>query len=165
LQPAPQRPAPAEPAAPAPNPFAPPPAAAPATVLVSPPGTDFRVGGGPYLVPISVSNATRLATVSLSLTFNPAVLRVRAVQEGAFMRQGGAQATFTQKIDAATGRVDIAIVRPGDALGASGTGVIGAVLVEAVAVGTSPLAVSGVGTMAGNGPAALQFQPVTVTVK
>ena len=81
------------------------------------------------------------------------------------MRQGGAQATFTQKIDADTGRVDIAIVRPGDALGASGTGVIAALLVEPVAAGSSPLSLSGVGTMAGNGPAPLQFQPVTVAVK
>ncbi len=138
----------------------------PATVLVSPPGTDFRVGAGPYLVPISISNASRLSTVSISLSFNPAVLRVRTVQEGNLMRQGGAQAAFTQKIDAAAGRVDIAVVRPGDVLGASGTGVVGAVLFEAVAPGTSPLALSGVGTLAGGGGAApFLFQPVTVTVK
>ncbi len=152
--------------APATNPFARPSTAGPATVLVSPPGTDFRVGAGPYLVPISISNASRLSTVSISLSFNPAVLRVRTVQEGNLMRQGGAQAAFTQKIDAAAGRVDIAVVRPGDLLGASGTGVVGAVLFEAVAPGTSPLALSGVGTLAGGGGAApFLFQPVTVTVK
>jgi hypothetical protein len=135
-------------------------------VLVSPPGTDFRVGGGPYLVPISISNASRLSTVSISLSFNPAVLRVRTVQEGSLMQQGGVQATFTQKIDEAAGRVDIAVVRPGDLLGASGTGVIGAVLLEAIAPGTSPLSLSGVGSLAGGGGAApFQFQPVTVTVK
>ncbi len=166
--------APAEPppppqtgAQPAPvNPFAPPASQAPAVVLVSPPGTEFRVGGGPYLVPISVSNASRLSTVSISLSYNPAVLRVRTVQEGSLMQQGGMQAAFTQKIDEAAGRVDIAIVRPGDVLGASGTGVIGAVLIEAIAPGTSPLALSGVGSLAGGGGAApFQFQPVTVTVK
>lgn len=148
------------------NPFAPPAAPAPATVLVSPPGTEFRAGGGPYLVPISISNASRLSTVSISLSFNPSVLRVRTVQEGSLMRQGGAQAAFTQKIDAAAGRVDIAIVRPGDVLGASGTGVVGAVLFEAIGAGQSPLSLSGVGTLAGGGGAApFQFQPVMVTVK
>ena len=148
------------------NPFASPAAQTPATVLVSPPGTEFRVGGGPYLVPISISNASRLSTVSISLSYNPAVLRVRTVQEGNLMRQGGAQAAFTQKIDAAAGRVDIAIVRPGDVLGASGTGVVGAVLFEAIGAGQSPLSLSGVGTLAaGGGAAPFQFQPVTVTVK
>ncbi len=147
------------------NPFAPPAAQTPAMVLVSPPGTDFRVGAGPYLVPISISNAARLSTVSISLSFNPAVLRVRTVQEGNLMRQGGAQAAFTQKIDEAAGRVDIAVVRTGDVLGASGTGVVGAVLFEAIAPGTSPLSLSGVGALAGGGAAPFQFQPVTVTVK
>lgn len=81
------------------------------------------------------------------------------------MRQGGAQATFTQRVDAAGGRVDIAIVRGGDVLGVSGTGMVAAIMFDAVAPGTSPLAVSGVGTLAGAGAAPLQFQPVTVTVK
>ncbi len=162
-QPPPQPPAPA--AAPPPSPFGAPAAAAPATVLVSPPGTEFRVGGGPYLVPISVSNAARLSTVSLSITYNPAVLRVRTVQEGTVMRQGGTQPTFTQKVDPAAGRVDIAVVRPGDVLGVSGTGMLGAVVFDAVAPGTSALTLSGVGTLAGGGAAPLQFQSVTVAVK
>jgi general secretion pathway protein D len=134
-------------------------------VLVSPPTTDLRVGGGPYLVPISISGASRLSTVSLSLTFNPAVLRVRTVQEGALLQQGGVKATFTQKVDAAGGRVDIAVVRGADVLGASGTGLVAAIMFDAVAPGSSPLSLSGVGTLAGGGAAPLQFQPVTVTVK
>ncbi len=137
----------------------------PAQVLLSPPGTEFRVGGGPYLVPVSVSGATRLSTVSLSVNFNPAVLRVRTVTEGNLLRQGGIQATFTQKVDAAAGRVDVAVVRPGDVLGVSGTGVVAALLVEAIGPGTSSLTVNGVGTLAGGGAAPLQFQTVSVTVK
>ncbi|MEZ5290099.1 MAG: hypothetical protein R2745_03375 [Vicinamibacterales bacterium] len=110
--------------------------------------------------------ASRLSTISISLSYNPAVLRVRSVQEGALMRQGGVQAAFTQNIDAAAGRVDIAVVRTGDVLGASGTGVVGAVQFEPVAAGTSPLSLTGVGTLAGAGAAPLRFQPpATVTVK
>jgi len=148
---------------PAPTGFAVP--APPAQVLFSPPGTEFRVGGGPYLVPVSISGANRLSTVSLSISFNPAVLRVRTVTEGNLLRQGGVQATFTQKIDAAAGRVDVAVVRPGDVLGVSGTGVVAALMVEVIGPGSSPLTVSGVGTVAGGGAAALQFQSVTVTAK
>ena len=140
-------------------------APAPAMVLVSPPTTELRVGGGPYLVPISISAASRLSTVSLSLTFNPAVMRVRTVQEGSLLQQGGVKATFTQRVDAAGGRVDIAVVRGADVLGASGTGLVAAITFDAVAPGTSPLTLSGVGTLAGGGAAPLQFQAVTVTVK
>src|SRR5207248_7011878 len=55
-----------------------------AQILLSPPGTTFRVGGGPYTVPISISGAARISTITLTLTFDPAILRVRAVQEGSF---------------------------------------------------------------------------------
>ena len=51
------------------------------------------------------------------------------------MRAGGAQATFTQMVDAATGRIDIAIVRTGDATGVAGTGLLAAVLFDAVGGG------------------------------
>ena len=61
-----------------------------AQVLISPPGTTFRVGQGPYTVPLSIVNAARLSMVTLTLTYDPALLRVRAVQEGSFMRTGGA---------------------------------------------------------------------------
>jgi hypothetical protein len=68
-------------------------------------------------------------------------------------------------VDNVAGRVDIAVVRSADALGASGTGLIGAILFDAVSPGSSSLSMSGVGTLAGGGAAPLQFQPVAVTVK
>ena len=137
-----------------------------AQVIVTPPGTDFRVGGGPYTVAISATNASRLSGLSLTITFNPAALRVRAVQEGSFMRAGGAQATFTQMVDAATGRIDIAIVRTGDATGVAGTGLLAAVLFDAVGGGAANLAVTGTATAPGGTPASLQMGPVpAVTVR
>ena len=116
-------------------------------------------------MPLSISGATRLSTLSFSVTFNPAVLRVRSVNPGGLMNQGGIQGTFTQQVDAAAGRVDIAVVRPGDVLGASGTGVVAALLIEAIAPGSSSVAVAGVGTLVGGGAAPLVFQSVTITVK
>ena len=41
--------------------------------------------------------------MTLTVTYNPNVLRVRTVQEGTFMRQGGVTATFTPRIDAVAG--------------------------------------------------------------
>jgi general secretion pathway protein D len=134
-----------------------------AQIVLTPSGTTFRVGGGPYPVPISVNGATRLTTITLTLTFDPALLRVRAVQEGPFMKMGGVNAAFTQQ--ASGGRVDITISRGADAVGASGTGLLAVVLFDAVAPGAATLAPSGSATGPGGTAMGLQFRPVTVTVQ
>jgi Flp pilus assembly secretin CpaC len=134
-----------------------------AQVILTPPGTTFRVGAGPYTVPVSITNVSRLSMVTLTLTFDPALLRVRAVNEGSFMRSGGANAAFTQQV--APGRVDITISRAADATGATGTGLLGAVLFDAVAPGRATLSVSGTGTGPGGTPMGLQFRPVTISIQ
>lgn len=136
-----------------------------AQVMVTPPGSQFSVGGGPYTVPISVTSAVRMSTVTLTVTYNPAVLRVRSVQQGSFMQQGGVTPTFTQQVNASSGRIDVTITRAADATGASGSGLLAAVLFDAVAPGTSALTPSGVATGPGGVPMSLQLTPVTVTVK
>ena len=157
---------PRDPSLPTPPPVAGLPAAAtPAQIIVTPPGTDFRVGSGPYPTPLSINNASRLTTLTLTITYNPAVLRVRSVQEGSFMRQGGAVASFTPKIDAVTGRVDIAVTRTGDTVGASGAGLLASLLFDAIAPGGSLIQVSGIATGPDGAPLQVQFSPVTVTVR
>jgi hypothetical protein len=130
-------------------------------VVVSPPSSDFRVGGGPYTLPISVTGASRLSSMSLTVTYNPTVLRVRTVQEGSFMRSGGVQAAFTNRADAAAGRVDIAIVRPGDTTGVAGTGLLAALVLDAIGPGPANLQITGSGTAPGGEPISLQFAAVT----
>ena len=129
-------------------------------IVMSVPSPDFRVGGGPYTVPISITNASQLSNVSLTITFNPAVIRVRTVQEGTFMRAGGVNAAFTQQADSARGRVDIAIVRTGDVTGVAGSGMLAALLLEAIAPGPANLAVTATATAPGGGQVGLQYAPV-----
>ena len=137
-----------------------------AQIVVTPPGTDFRVGGGPYTVAVSATNASRLSGLSLTITFNPTALRVRAVQEGSFMRAGGAQAAFTQQVDAAAGRIDIVILRTADSTGVAGTGLLAAVLFDAVGGGAANLTITGTATAPGGTPASLQITPVpAITVR
>ena len=116
-------------------------------------------------MPIAVNGASRLSLVSLSITFNPNALRVRSVQEGTFLQQGNATVTFTQQIDAATGRVDVSLTRGADATGASGTGLLASLVFDAIAPGTSTFTVSGVGTTPDGQPVQLTFVPATVTVR
>jgi general secretion pathway protein D len=141
------------------------PPSTPAQIIVTPAGTTFQVAGGPYTTPISINNATRISVITLTVNYNPAVLRVRTVQDGTFMRQGGVTATFTPRIDAAAGRVDIAISRTGDQTGASGSGLLAALLFDAVAPGSSQIAVTSVANTPDGTPVPVTSAPVTVTVR
>jgi type II secretory pathway component GspD/PulD (secretin) len=134
-------------------------------VILSPPGPDFRVGAGPYTVPVSITGASQLSSVTLTITFNPAALRVRAVQEGSFLRTGGVEAAFTQQVDTAGGRIDIAIIRTGDQTGVAGTGLLAAIVFDAVGGGPANLTVTGAAGGPRGTPVTLQFgqvAPVTV---
>jgi general secretion pathway protein D len=142
-----------------------PPSATAAQIIITPPGTEFRVAGGPYTVPISINNASRVSTISLTLTYNPGILRVRTVQDGLFMRQGGVTASFMPRPDATQGRVDIVISRTGDQTGASGTGLLSAVLFDAVAPGTTTITVAAVASAPDGTPVQLVTSPVTVIVR
>jgi hypothetical protein len=141
------------------------PQATPAQIILTVPGTTFQVAGGPYTVPVSINNASRASVMTLTITYNPNVLRVRSVQDGTFMRQGGVATTFTPQIDAVAGRVDIAITRTGDQVGASGSGLLAALLFDAVAPGSSIISANGVASAPEGAAVPLQFSPVTVTVR
>jgi hypothetical protein len=134
-------------------------------VLVTPPGTEFRVAGGPYTVPISISGASQLSAITITLQYNPTVVRVRTVQEGSFMRQGGIPVTFTQQVDGNVGRIDIAITRTGDTTGAAGSGLLAAVIFDAIGEGPATFTPNGSAVTASGTPMPLQFTPVTVTVR
>ena len=131
---------------------------------MSPP-TEMRVGSGPYTIPISVAGASRLSTITVSVTYNPALVRVRSVQEGTFMRQGGVTPAFSSQIDEKSGRIDIVVTRPGDQTGASTSGLLAAILVEPLAPGTGSLSVSGSASVPGGAAAPLQFLPAGITVR
>jgi hypothetical protein len=132
-------------------------------VIISTPNTPIRVGGGPYTIPIAISDVSRLSTITLTLIFDPTKLRVRTVQEGSFMRVGGASVTFTQQVN--DNRIDITLVRAADATGASGTGLLAVVLFDAIAPGGATLSLSGTATGPGGTPMGLRFTPVTINVQ
>jgi hypothetical protein len=122
------------------------------------------VGSGPYAVPITIGDVSRVSTISLTLTYNPGAVRVTSVQRGSFMEQGGSEVSFAQQVDSASGRVDITLSRTGDLVGASGSGVLASLLFEAIAPGSVTFTPSGVATGPG-GSVPLQFSGATVTVR
>ena len=116
-------------------------------------------------MPIAISNASRLSLMSVSLTYNPALVRVRSVQEGPFFRQGGVTPSFNQQVDANAGRVDISVTRGADPTGASGTGLLAALVFDAVAPGTATFTLTGVSAQPDGRSVAVTFIPATVTVR
>jgi hypothetical protein len=132
---------------------------------VATPNSDVMVASGPVTVPISVVGASRMSTVTVSVAFNPRVMRVRMVQEGSFMRQGGVTVTFAQQVDSNSGRVDVTITRTNDVVGASGAGMLAAVVFDPVGAGTSPVTLSGAAMAPGGVALPLVFTPASVVVR
>jgi hypothetical protein len=158
---------PVTPPAQATPPATPPAANVPETlrVILTPPGAPMTLAGQPATVPISVFGASRVSTVTLSLRYDPKVLRVRLVQEGTFLASSGGSVTFAQQVDAASGRVDITLTRVGDTVGASGDGVLATVVFDAAGAGVSPLGLGGVVTGPGGLPVPVQFGGGAITVR
>jgi general secretion pathway protein D len=136
-----------------------------AQVSITAPTGEVRVGAGPYMVPIYATNVSRAATVTLTVTYNPAILRMRTVQEGSFLRQSGVNVVFTPNSDAATGRIDLAFVRTGDTVGASGSGLLAAFQFDAVGPGTAQVTISGVMANPTGGTIPARFTPATIFVR
>ena len=127
------------------------------------------MGAGPYTVPILITNVSQLGSLTLTVTYNPAVLRAQTATLGQVMQQGGVTPAFSPKIDEATGRIDLVISRSGDPMGVSvpsgAQGLLASIVFETVAPGASPISLAGVG-MTMNGQAlSLNFVSANVTVK
>ena len=151
-----------------PVPTAPPPAAQPpaprtATVTLAAPGA-LQAGGGPYTLPIQISDVTQLGSIRITLTYNPAVLRARQVTQGTFMTSGGITTVFTPRIDEA-GRVEILIGRPVGAPGVSGAGLLGAIVFDAVAAGQANLTMTATALTPSAQPIAVQIGPLSLVVR
>ena len=68
-------------------------------------GPPAVLGGDQPVAPSPAAGATRVSTLTISLTYNPALVRVRSMQQGIF-------------------------TRPGDQTGASSAGLLAALLLE-----------------------------------
>jgi general secretion pathway protein D len=130
----------------------------------SPDGT-LTAGGGPHTVPITIAGAPALTALTLTITYNPLVLRTPTVTQGSFMSQGGAVPTFAPQVDPNAGRIDLAFVRPQGQATISATGLIGAVAFVAGAPGMTDVTITGMATGAGGQTIPLEFTNIRLVVK
>lgn len=131
----------ATPSAPEAAPRAPfqPPAALGAVTLAWQAPVQVRVGEQ-FSAVVRVNSAQALRGLPLMLGFDPQVLQVVSVQEGDFFKQSNGQTSFSQRIDAAQGRVFAALVRQASNAqdtGINGTGSLVTVNFKAIKAGNS----------------------------
>ena len=112
-----------------------------------------------------VSGAEEIATLSLSLEFDPEVLRVSSVREGDFAHQVSGEVAFAKDVDAAAGRIDLVVTRWGDLTSDEVSGLVAAVVFVPVSTGVSVVSPSGMGLTSSGTPLMLSFEPTTVTVR
>lgn len=136
-----------------------------ARILVAAPEGGLQIGGPPYTMPVRIDGVSQLGQATVTITYDPKVLRAVSVSQGGFMQQGGVQPTFVPKIDEATGRIDIAMARPATSPGASGSDWLAGIVFQAVGAGQSRIAVTAVLMTNSGQPIPVQTTPVTVTVK
>ena len=122
-------------------------------------GTTQGRAGEPLTVQLMVLSDEPLASVPLTVTFDPRVLQVMSVQEGDFLRQGGVPATFSSRVDS-SGLVAISAARSGGT-GATGSGSLATLTLRPLLPSAqAALQVSAPAVLRGDGqPAAVQLPP------
>lgn len=142
------------------------PPASSAQILITVPAAEMQRGGEPYTMPVSIMNVSQLSAVTLTINYDPKVLKAVAVSQGTFMSQGNVTPIFVPKIDDNSGRVDVAISRGATNPGANGTNVLVGIAFQAIGAGTSKITVTGTAMTPESKPIQLQMPaPGTVVVK
>jgi general secretion pathway protein D len=131
---------------------------------LSPDGT-LTAGGGPHTVPITISGAPPLSAITVTITYNPSVLRTPTVTQGSFMSQGGAVPTFAPQVDPNGGRIDLAFVRPAGQATVSATGLLGAIAFVAGSPGMTDVTITGLATAVSGQSVPLEFTNIRLVVK
>jgi hypothetical protein len=116
-------------------------------------------------VPITISGAPPLSALTLTISYNPSVLRTPTVTQGSFMQQGAVVPTFAPQVDAASGRIDLAFVRPAGQPTSTNAGLIGAIAFVAGEPGMTDLTITGLATSATGQTVPLEFTPIRLIVK
>jgi general secretion pathway protein D len=129
-------------------------------------GGTIPPGSGPHTMPISIAGATQLASLSMTITFDPAVVKAPSVTQGSFTTQtDGAAPTFVPRVDASTGRIDIALSRPSVPAGSSGAGLLAAIMFTAGAAGTTDFTATGIATSVTGQTIPIEFTSARIVVK
>jgi len=97
-----------------------------------------------FRISVNLRSQEEIYNMSLNLSFDPAVLNLKQVAAGGFVRQEGLDSSFLQNIDNASGACTIAFSSPDITKGVKGTGGIATLVFEAKEKGESQVMVNSV---------------------
>jgi general secretion pathway protein D len=122
--------------------FVPAPVSAAPILSVSPTSSDLLIGD-PFTLDVSVENVTDLYAFQFNITFDPTVLRVDDVLEGAFLSSGG-PTLFVPDINQMLGSLTFTASLIGPVSGVSGHGVLATLAFTTIAPGTGSVTLADV---------------------
>lgn len=119
--------------------------------------------GNRFTVTLNTQSQEAVRNLSMTISYDPSVLKAVDAVEGTFLKQGGAAPTFTRDIDLAGGQIAVETANPGEQ-GASGAGSVAAITFEVVAAGQSQISVARVAPSGVSGEAVNFVPPATHSV-
>jgi len=115
-----------------------------------PKGREFRVS-------VDLRTDLEIGNMSLNLSYNPQIIKLKDVTEGGLARQLGEKVPFLKNIDNSAGACTIGLSSPVVGKGIKGGGILAVLVFESVAPGEAAIAITSVSA---NGPTGqpLQFE-------
>jgi general secretion pathway protein D len=118
-------------------------------IFFNPPNLDVPQGRE-FRVLLDMRNDAEVGTLTVSLGFNPQILKLKEIAAGGVVSQVGANAPFLQSIDG-SGGATIGFSSPSQGQGIKGGGTLAILVFESVSVGESAVTISSVSANAPNG--------------
>jgi len=115
-----------------------------------PKGREFRVS-------VDLRTDLEIGNMSLNLSYNPQIIKLKDVTEGGLARQMGEKVPFLKNIDNSAGACTIGLSSPVVGKGIKGGGILAVLVFESVALGEAAIVITSVSA---NGPTGqpLQFE-------
>ncbi len=106
------------------------------------PPTIQSTKGGTFAVNLLISGAKNVASVPVQLNYDPKLLQLVNVSNGAFLSQDGQVVSVAHREDEAIGQTQITAARPPGAAGVSGAGTVVTLTFQAKENGQTPLVIT-----------------------
>jgi hypothetical protein len=95
--------------------------------------------GETFTVQVRIDNGSNVFAIPFDINYDPNILEVTGLREGAYLKKGGGQTTFLNSIDKAGGKITVGLTRLGRIGGVSGSGAVMSVDFKALRRGTASL--------------------------
>ena len=119
-----------------------------------------------FRISVVLRSDEEIGQLSVNLSFNPSVVKLKQIQKGSIGDQAGQEAPFLQNIDGSSGMCTIGFTSPDVSRGFRGSGRLATLVFDAVAQGESAISFSSVSANAPSGkPVSFETQDARVRVR